>query len=171
MTRIAVYVSAVLAILGAEGHAQVPGTKYSRTTVAAVVKSPKHADGMRVEMRGDATFGFETSVLVGPTACDGGRRPCAIWLNFDDCSVLRGGQDIGRCGPFIDGLYAGQRQEPRELRRLVIKDVVLRGRLSTIRKDLRYANSVPSSVRMGFGHLGAYPAELQVEQMQVPSTP
>ncbi|MFN7995852.1 MAG: hypothetical protein U0Q18_19730 [Bryobacteraceae bacterium] len=43
--------------------------------------------------------------------------------------------------------------------------------VSTVRKDIKYDRSVPKSVRVGFGHLGAYPAQITVEEMEFGETP
>lgn len=172
MTRVAIYMSYTLAVLGLGAWEQTPKPQYSRTTVGAIIKSPKRMDGRRVEVRGNVTIGFETSVLVDPSACgSASRRPCAIWLKFDNCSVQGDAQQDRQCSSLIERLGTGQHRGPLERRPLVIENVVLRGRLSTVRRDVTYAKSVPSSVRVGFGHLGAYPAQLQVEQMELPRTP
>ena len=46
--------------------------------------------------------------------------------------------------------------------------VTLHGLALTKRRDLKYAPGFPSSARLGFGHLNAYPAELLADQIELP---
>jgi hypothetical protein len=53
-----------------------------------------------------------------------------------------------------------------------LNKVVLRGVVFTVRRDIGYAKGTPKSVRVGFGHLSGYPAEITVEELEIePSLP
>ncbi len=113
-------------------------------------------------------LGFETGALVDPAACKkDGHRPCALWLTVDNNCVLSGDAGGQQCNSFLERSYAGPQLGPGRPGVYTIRGMIVRGRLSTVRKDLTYDKSVPRSARVGFGHLGAYPAEIKAEQMEV----
>jgi len=59
-------------------------------------------------------------------------------------------------------------QPPSKLRET--SEVIVRGTVYTIRKDVRYDRSVPKSATIGFGHLGAYPAQITIEEIAIPKS-
>jgi hypothetical protein len=124
-------------------------------------------DGLHVEVQGKATFGFETSIFRDGSACENPGGRCTIWLKFDNCSVISPGGQTARCSSVIEHLSAELQRGREGPKPFVIENVTLRGRVSTVRKDVSYDKSVPASARVGFGHLSAYPAEIQVEQMEL----
>jgi hypothetical protein len=135
------------------------------TTVRAILKAGKRLDGARVEVRGTIMSGFETSVFKDDSTCEELRAlSCSIWLSFDR-SKCQG------CMELIDRL---QKPVPSKnggsalTAMFVLDHVIMRGVVSTVRRDLKYARSVPRSARRGgFGHLGAYLAEIRAEELGI----
>ena len=146
--------------------AELLGGQFHRTTIESILKRGRKSDGMRVEVQGTTTSGFETSTIRDASTCKGlNVAHCSIWLKFGSCAVLRGVQPERLCGQPLERVLE-QHAEKSDLRQIVIHHVVVRGIVSTVRKDITYDKSVPRSARVGFGHLGAYPAQIEVEELQ-----
>ena len=131
---------------------------FQRTTVAAILKSPKQFDGKLVELLGRISIGDETSILREPSACPNmNQMPCAIWADFSRCAS---------CGTLVERIAqakqgrAGLSETP---------DVIVRGTVHTVRRDVSYDRSARRSDSIGFGHLGAYPAEISIEEVVLSS--
>jgi len=143
-------------------HGEQPNKPYQRTTVQAILKHPKVMDGKRVEIRGTVMFGFEMSAFRDEQPCEKGRSGrCAIWVKMEHCSVRSASNLAKDCNDLI-GEFSQGLPEPTPL---TMKHVTLRGTVFTIRRDIRYTRSAPGSARIGFGHLGAYPAQIQADEM------
>jgi hypothetical protein len=89
----------------------------------------------------------------------------AIWVEFGDCSVISDAYPDKTCVSLIERL---SRNLPSSRPPVILDDVVLRGTVFTERKQVIYDKGVPQTVRGGFGHLDAYPAKIEVEQIVVP---
>lgn len=129
---------------------------FQRTTVAAILRSAKRFDGRAVELHGTLVSGFEASIFIEPTSCPNAEHvACALWADFS------------RCKPCIDSVeqVTHERRDGSHLSET--SDVTVRGTVYTIRKDVSYDRSVPRSVRIGFGHLSAYPAQISIEQILI----
>lgn len=94
---------------------------------------------------------------------------CSLWVEFENCVVV-GSAPEKQCSQVIERM-AKQRSSERGAEPLVLEHLILRGRVFTVRKDITYDKSVPKSARVGFGHLGAYPAQIAVEQLVLGAAP
>ena len=142
---------------------------YRRTTVAAILKAGSRIDGKRVELEGSILFGVETDMLQDSSVCVGaGRKACSLWLQYGDCVVAYNPDPHNVCGAEIARHYEHyEKGKPSGLS--IVLSVTVRGVISTVRKDVKYDRSVPKPARRGgFGHLGAYLAELSVEEIILP---
>lgn len=144
--------------------AEVP---YKKVTLDSILQSRKKSDGSRVELRGSIVSGFETNILRDPGGCTGANvRRCTAWLKLGHCVVVKSPRGETDCGRLIMRLAEEKRLRPTDT--LVIEHVILRGKVSTIPKGFTYDKSVPASARqLGFGHLNAYPVEIEVEQLEM----
>jgi hypothetical protein len=153
------------AISAPQGRTQQP--RFLRTTVEAILRLGKRIDGKPVELHGRIVYGGETSIFVDASTCGGMKvSGCSIWAEFDDCRVVGGESAQERCGKVVD-----QRSRPLPAAGgsslLVLDDVTVRGIVLTVRKDVHYDKSVPKSLRIGFGHLSAYPAQINVGELEI----
>jgi hypothetical protein len=149
--------------------------EFRRTTVTNILKDHNKFNGAKVELHGRITLTQEIGAFEDETKCGGlGLQVCALWTQFDRCSVV--GQPIEQsCDVFLrrvisSSIVGEDRRTPaaEATRRTVVEDVTIRGVVSTIRKDLRFDKSVPESARWGmFGHLGAYPGQIDIQQIQL----
>lgn len=129
---------------------------FQRTTVSEILKTPKRFDEKRIELLGRIASGFEASIFRDSTGCSTSRTLCAIWADFSRC---------GDCVNMVN-LIEQTRQDRPNLSET--PEVIVRGTIHTVRKDVRYERSVPKFTRIGFGHLSAYPAQITVEEIVVP---
>jgi hypothetical protein len=91
-----------------------------------------------------------------------------LWVNLDGCKVLDGpaaGEDCGNAfhrlaNKNADGLESSARP-------LLTLSVRIRGTSSTVPPYDTKDKSLPKWARGGFGHLGQYPAEVHVDQLQI----
>ena len=113
-------------------------------------------------------WNFETDVIQDASTCPKKFRACAIWLRFDPkCTAsTKPGVTLG-CEEFL-------RQSRRQVKDggllnegYVVDDVVVRGVVWTVRRGAIYDKSLPKSARIGFGHLSAFPTEIEVEELQL----
>lgn len=137
------------------------GTKqvFRRMSVAQIVGADA-LDGKAVEVHGSLRFGFETSMLRDSSSCKTIRN-CSVWVEFKSCVVASGAARGEKCEDLIE------RMPPNGRGILELENVVLRGIVETVRKDVSYEPSAPRSVRIGFGHLSAYPAQITVSEMEI----
>ena len=152
--------------------------KYRRTTIESILKAGKRIDGARVELRGKIMAGAETNAFGDASSCKHLKvRTCAVSLNWADCTRVVGADPEMQCdGRIIERLWREQHPNeelPRlDFRRLLVVDrVIVRGVVSTVRKDITYGKSMPKSARVGFGHLGGFPAQLQLEELEIEKGP
>jgi len=171
MKRVPSWVGALALLLVIEGHSQTTGPPYSKTTVEQIIKMGKRIDGKRVEVRGTILAGNETDIFRDESTCKGLKvAGCTVWLKYQNCAVVRDPTPTKDCGEDLVRLYQqhGDSTQPSVLK---ISHVVVRGIASTFRKDVKYDKSVPQSARLGgFGHLGAYPAQITVEELAFPES-
>ena len=147
-------------------RSQESGSTYRRNSVAEVLKSRSAMDGLKVELDGKLISGPEASLFEDASQCtESSVLRCSLWVRFDRC-VVRGEKYAGMpCDQLFERFRQERSPKDRASARLVIDGVVVRGTLSTIRKDLHYDKTVPEAARVGFGHLGAYPAEIAVSEI------
>jgi hypothetical protein len=142
---------------------QVKQPEYASKTIEAVLAKRSQMDGVRVKMQGEIVLGYETSAFRDSSSCKGlPFRVCAIWLDTANCQVLRRDGISQICSIVLDQLWAGKE---RSTKTTIVRKATVFGVVYTERRDLHYDQSLPSSVRIGFGHLGGYPAELRVERL------
>ena len=159
----------VLVAMCAPAWAQIPSVVYQKGTIGSLLRSSKNADGKLIELQGSLTTGFETSVFRDGSRCGSGSDApeCTLWLRIGECKVV-GEVSAGlKCQQLISRLSQEGLPGVDDLRLITVRNIVVRGRLSTIRKDITYDKSVPRSARIGFGHLGAYAAEIEAREIEV----
>lgn len=133
---------------------------FRKTTVSAIISGSPAFDEKLLEVRGRLTFGFEMSRFQDASKCKMARN-CSLWAEFDKCMVVDRSRQIEPCDQRIDRM-----DKVRKGRALVLEGVTLRGLVQTIRKDVTYDSSVPPTVRIGFGHLSACPAQILVREIE-----
>lgn len=155
-------------LLWAGSQSAPAGPKYKRTTIESILGYWKKADGKQVELEGSVITGFEASIFRDGSVCnrDSNAHECTIWLKFGNCRTVDGSSVERSCAQVVEQLSRRSFQGKDDLRLVTLRNVIVRGKLSTVRKDITYDRSVPKSARIGFGHLGAYPAELNLEEME-----
>jgi len=139
--------------------------QFPRIEIGTLVRKAEKMDGRRAELAGVLVLGFETSFLRPANGCGSVTPNCSIWVRFGDCVISKGKYATEPCTRAVAEL-AQMHQHSDRSEKATLK-VVLRGVLHTVRKDVTYDSSVPRSVRVGFGHLGAYPAEIVASEMEV----
>lgn len=144
-----------------------PRSEFRRTTVAAIVKAGRGADGSRVELHGRIVSGFETSVFEDSSACGEQTMRCAIWVDLSNCKVAKGSWSATRCDDLVEHFSEKQHRGDGVPDLFVLDNAVLRGVVSAVRRDIAYDKSVDKSFRIGFGHLGAYPAKIEVNLLSL----
>ena len=137
---------------------------FKSTTVASVLASGKRSDATPVELHGRITAGPETSIFTDSSTCkDPYHSRCVIWVEFDHCTVPRDESPARSCEQLIK-----ERSQP--LRNggtlSILENVTIRGIILTVRKDIIYDRSVPKG-SVGFGHLSAYPAQINVAELEL----
>ena len=162
-------IALVVCFSGLDASGQTARPQYRRTTVESMLKSASRIDGARVELSGNIASGFETSVFWDASTCKGlGLVNCSVWLSIGDCTVVGNRYPEQPCGQVLEHLYRENQFELDSRTSLTIRHVIVRGIASTVRKDIKWDKSVPKSARIGgFGHLGAYPAQIIAEQMEL----
>jgi hypothetical protein len=156
---------------GLLARAQDAQPRFRKTTVESILGMGKRIDGKPVELHGRLISGPETSVFMDASTCKGlhpGVSGCSIWALLRDCRV--DGDEPARepCSRVVGELSRPQPQSAQGVPTLFVLDnVTLRGIALTVRRDIKYARSVPKSVRVGFGHLSAYPAEIEVRVLSI----
>ena len=149
--------------LSTEGNT---ATVFRKATVAEILASPGKFDQKLVELRGRIVVGQEISMFQDGSTC-AKIRMCALWVELDRC-MIAGSETENSCAVYIDNLVRLNGGPPLS-QRIELDDVAVRGVVMTSRKDLRYDSSVPKQYRVGqFGHLSAYPGQVNVQQIQLP---
>jgi hypothetical protein len=141
----------------------------SAVSIETILSNPYKFDKKIVTVSGELMIGDEMSILKDPLACGTSNvKGCALWVSLRSCNVI-GGPNGGHSCSEILGEIVPKRQHQFNETIVTISHVTLHGLILTKRGDLKYAPDVPPSARVGFGHLGAYPAELRVDRMELPS--
>lgn len=153
----------VLTLQGVDQQHGSNGPDYRRMTVDSILRLGKRIDGQRVQLHGRIISGPETSIFMDDSQCRGLQvSGCSIWTDFDHCRI-EASNAPKPCSGVIE--TRSHRRGGREPNTFVLDDVTVRGTISTVRRDITYAKSRSKRLRVGFGHLGAYPAKLDVTEI------
>lgn len=154
-------VGIVILILVATVGAEVP-----ELTVAQIIERGDTLNHKTVRIRVDVFQGREVSSVGDSSICTGAKKePCKLWLTLGDCRISGTRYRGLDC---LDGLhrlkadfgFPFEKHQP-----VVIKNVRIEGVLSMVREDL--VPSEPGLPRLGFGHLGAFPAEISATKINL----
>jgi len=140
-------------ICGTTGFAGAPG--YEPQTVRGILALGKAADEQLFDVTGTFLSGGEINALIDDDCGQDSATHCSVWVRFDACNQPNGMnpclvtlQAIPRV-PYGAGVRAAR--------------IRARGIVHSVRKDVTYPPSFPAAAKIGFGHLGAFPAEIDVQ--------
>jgi hypothetical protein len=158
---------ALARLLGDPSALTPANSGYEIRTVQEILKAASRMDGARVEVRGKIRSGFETSIFGDDST------PRCIWLKFErsKCAVVNGKRPGEGCLELLDRLSKPLPAASGGSTLFELDHIIVRGVVLTVRRDIKYSKSLPKSVRVGFGHLGAYPAEVRVEEVEMENLP
>ncbi len=144
---------------------------FRRASVESILTMGDRTDRKPVELYGRVTTGPETSIFTDSSKCTGLRvSGCSIWVELNEHCTLAGGESSRRrCDRAIEEL--ARRQPTGWASGLFgVDNVTVRGIVLTVKRDVKYDKSLPKSFRLGFGHLSAYPAQIDVVEIEIGST-
>jgi hypothetical protein len=138
-----------------------------KQTVGSIVKAGRRPDGKRVEVQGQIMWGFETFIFKDASTCPKG-FVCAMWVEIDPKCAVKGGSEVGlQCGTLLKRSARQLRDGDMFTALYGVNNLIVRGIVSTVRRDVPYSPSLPKHTRVGFGNLSAFPAEIRVEEIEV----
>jgi hypothetical protein len=173
MRNRSVVIAALLALTAAsdrwDGAAVAQATEYRKTTVGAILKGGARSDGQRVELHGRLISGNEVSIVLDDSTCKViGATGCSLWADFGKCGMVDGEPTTPtQCVRSVRDRSSPRQPDNGATGLFELANVTIRGVVFTVRRDVTYGESVPKAFRLGFGHLSAYPGEIDVVWLRV----